>query len=145
MFLHYFKIIMSLKNSDMLEQGWWSFLPNYTHKWIRLGRFDRPIGTWLLLLPCLWTLPIFIESLDFLIKLYCIFFIGAFSMRAAGCIINDLWDRDIDKKIKRTKNRPIASGEISVKKAFIFLFLLLLIALTCLVQLKGMAWIVAIG
>ena len=121
------------------------FLPNYTHKWIRLGRFDRPIGTWLLLLPCLWTLPIFIESLDFLIKLYCIFFIGAFSMRAAGCIINDLWDRDIDKKIKRTKNRPIASGEISVKKAFIFLFLLLLIALTCLVQLNKMAWIVAIA
>ena len=65
----------------------------------------------------------------FLIKLYLIFFIGAFSMRAAGCIINDLWDKDIDKKISRTKLRPIASGEISTVKALLFLSILLVISL----------------
>ena len=129
----------------MPKDCWWNFLPKFTHKWIRLGRFDRLIGTWLLLLPCLWTLPIFVNSVKHLLSLYLIFFIGAFSMRAAGCIINDLWDKDIDKKISRTKLRPIASGEVSTVKALLFLSILLVISLICLLQLNKITWIVALS
>ena len=90
-------------NSDMPEKGWWSFLPKKTLKWIRLGRFDRPIGFWLLLLPGWWILPLSNIELIKCLKLMFIFFVGSIVMRAAGCTINDLWDKDIDKKINRKK------------------------------------------
>ena len=134
-----------LNNSDILENGWWSIFPKSSLKWIRLGRFDRPIGFWLLLLPGWWVLPL--TSLDLLtcIKLMFIFFIGSIVMRAAGCTINDLWDKDIDKKISRTKNRPLANGEISNLKALYFLILMLLIGFFCLYQLNVYTWFVAIA
>ena len=131
--------------TDIPQNGWWNILPKRYHKWLRLGRFDRPIGSWLLLLPSLWTIPIFLNSVSQIIEIYLIFIIGSFSMRAAGCIINDLWDKDIDKKISRTRKRPIASGEISIKSAFIFLIILLLISLICLLHLNKFTWIVAIS
>ena len=130
--------------TDMPEKGWWDKLPKNFHKWIRLGRFDRPIGSWLLLLPCLWTIPVFLNSFSDLLKIYFIFIIGSFSMRAAGCIINDLWDKDIDKKVSRTRSRPIASGEVSIKEAFGFLIILLTISLLCLLNLSKFTWLVAI-
>ena len=134
-----------LNNSDILENGWWSIFPKSSLKWIRLGRFDRPIGFWLLLLPGWWVLPL--TSLDLItcIKLMFIFFIGSIVMRAAGCTINDLWDKDIDKKISRTKNRPLANGEISNLKALYFLILMLLIGFFCLYQLNVYTWFVAIA
>ena len=132
-------------NTDMPEKGWWDKLPKKYHKWIRLGRFDRPIGSWLLLLPCLWTLPIFLNSIKDLLEIYFIFIIGAFSMRAAGCTINDLWDKDIDKKISRTRQRPIASGEVSTKAAFGFLMILLTISLLCLLNLNKFTWLIALS
>ena len=134
-----------LNNSDILENGWWSIFPKSSVKWIRLGRFDRPIGFWLLLLPGWWVLPL--TSLDLLacIKLMLIFLIGSIVMRAAGCTINDLWDKDIDKKISRTKNRPLANGEISNLKALYFLILMLLIGFFCLYQLNVYTWFVAIS
>ena len=135
---------MNIK-TDMPEKGWWDKLPKKYHKWIRLGRFDRPIGSWLLLLPCLWTLPIFLNSITDLLEIYFIFIIGAFSMRAAGCTINDLWDKDIDKKISRTRNRPIASGEVSTKEAFRFLMILLTISLLCLLSLNKFTWLIALS
>ena len=135
---------MNIK-TDMPEKGWWDKLPKKYHKWIRLGRFDRPIGSWLLLLPCLWTLPIFLNSITDVIEIYFIFIIGAFSMRAAGCTINDLWDKDIDKKISRTRHRPIASGEVSIKEAFIFLMILLTISLLCLLSLNKFTWLIALS
>ena len=135
---------MNIK-TDMPENGWWDKLPNKYHKWIRLGRFDRPIGSWLLLLPCLWTLPIFLNSITDLLEIYFIFIIGAFSMRAAGCTINDLWDKDIDKKISRTRDRPIASGEVSTKAAFGFLMILLTISLLCLLNLNKFTWLIALS
>ena len=131
--------------TDIPQNGWWNIFPKSYHKWLRLGRFDRPIGSWLLLLPSLWTIPIFLNSVSQIIEIYLIFIIGSFSMRAAGCIINDLWDKDIDKKISRTRKRPIASGEISIKSAFIFLIILLLISLICLLHLNKFTWIVAIS
>ena len=135
---------MNIK-TDMPEKGWWDKLPKKYHKWIRLGRFDRPIGSWLLLLPCLWTLPIFLNSITDLLEIYFIFIIGAFSMRAAGCTINDLWDKDIDKKISRTRDRPIASGEVSTKAAFGFLMILLTISLLCLLNLNKFTWLIALS
>ena len=134
---------MELKNTDMPERGWWNYLPNKSHKWIRLVRIDRPIGTWLLLLPCLWTLPL--SKLDFysVTKLMLIFTLGAFLMRSSGCIINDLWDREIDKNISRTKYRPIASGEISPISALYLLIFLLILAFLCLINLNKNTWVIA--
>ncbi len=131
--------------TDIPEKGWWDRLPKKYHKWIRLGRFDRPIGSWLLLLPCLWTIPIFLNSISDLLEIYFIFIIGAFSMRAAGCTINDLWDKDIDKKISRTRHRPIASGDVSTKEAFGFLMILLTISLLCLLNLNTFTWLIALS
>lgn len=132
-------------NSDMPEIGWWTFLPKKILPWIRLGRFDRPIGFWLLLLPSWWILPLSNLNLISCLKLMCIFWIGSIVMRAAGCTINDLWDRNIDKKISRTKNRPIANGEISFLGAFIFLSIMLLIGLICLFQLNINTWLIALA
>ena len=132
-------------NSDILQDGWWSVFPKSSVKYIRLGRFDRPIGFWLLLLPGWWVLPL--TSLDLLncVKLMFIFLVGSIVMRAAGCTINDMWDKDIDKKISRTKNRPLANGEISNLKALYFLMTMLLIGFFCLYQLNVYTWFVAIS
>ena len=132
-------------NSDMVENGWWDALPNSYIKWIRLGRFDRPVGFWLLLLPGWWVLPLTNLSLLECLKIMFIFLIGSIVMRAAGCTINDLWDKDIDKKITRTKNRPLAKGDISVNQALIFLLIMSLIGLICLYQLNTKTWFVAIS
>ena len=132
-------------NSDMVENGWWDALPNSYIKWIRLGRFDRPVGFWLLLLPGWWVLPLTNLSLLECLKIMFIFLIGSIVMRAAGCTINDLWDKDIDKKITRTKNRPLAKGDISVNQAFVFLLIMSLIGLICLYQLNTKTWFVAIS
>ena len=132
-------------NSDMIENGWWDALPNNYIKWIRLGRFDRPVGFWLLLLPGWWVLPLTNLSLLECLKIMFIFLIGSIVMRAAGCTINDLWDKDIDKKITRTKNRPLAKGDISVNQAFVFLLIMSLIGIICLYQLNTKTWFVAIS
>ena len=132
-------------NSDMIENGWWDALPNNYIKWIRLGRFDRPVGFWLLLLPGWWVLPLTNLNLLECLKIMFIFLIGSIVMRAAGCTINDLWDKDIDKKITRTKNRPLAKGDISVNQAFVFLLIMSLIGLICLYQLNTKTWFVAIS
>ena len=137
--------IPKTNNSDMVENGWWDALPNNYIKWIRLGRFDRPVGFWLLLLPGWWVLPLTNLNLLECLKIMFIFLIGSIVMRAAGCTINDLWDKDIDKKITRTKNRPLAKGDISVNQAFVFLLIMSLIGLICLYQLNTKTWFVAIS
>ena len=132
-------------NSDMLDSGWWNILPQNLIKWIRLGRFDRPVGFWLLVLPGWWVLPLTNLNLKNCITLMFIFLLGAIVMRAAGCTINDMWDKDIDKKISRTKTRPLASGEISNLQASYFLIIMLLIGFTCLYQLNINTWFIAIS
>ena len=132
-------------NSDMLDNGWWDILPQNLIKWIRLGRFDRPVGFWLLVLPGWWVLPLTNLNLKNCITLMFIFLLGAIVMRAAGCTINDMWDKDIDKKISRTKTRPLASGEISNLQASFFLIMMLLIGFICLYQLNIKTWFVAIS
>jgi 4-hydroxybenzoate polyprenyltransferase len=101
--------------------------------YIALGRFDRPIGAWLLFFPCLWgvTLPSFGQPNWF----YILFFlVGAFIMRAAGCTVNDIADRKFDKMVTRTKMRPLASGDMSLRQAINFLVILMLLGLLILLQ-----------
>jgi len=106
-----------------------------------LMRLDRPIGIWLLLLPGLWGIALTIGGLTNInantLKTILLFIIGATIMRGAGCVINDMWDRDLDKQVERTRHRPIASGAISRKKAAIFLFALLMAGLLILLQFNA--------
>lgn len=135
--------------SDIRAEYWLlRIAPGPARPYLRLMRADRPIGTWLLLIPCLWAAALAGKAvgLDTPPVLYFVLFaIGSFVMRGAGCVVNDLWDRDIDAKVARTATRPIASGEISVAKAFAFLGLLLLIGLGILLQFNVTTIIVAIA
>jgi 4-hydroxybenzoate polyprenyltransferase len=100
-------------------------------------RLDRPIGTWLLLFPCWWSLAMAPRAAGYGwgdLYLAFLFAVGALVMRGAGCTVNDLWDRDIDAKVARTRTRPIASGAISVPRALAFLAVQLAIGLAVLVQ-----------
>ncbi len=104
---------------------------------LELTRLKKPIGFMLLFWPCLWGLTLAHQfSYDNYIFLkHCfLFFCGAVLMRSAGCIVNDILDRKIDVMVERTKNRPIASGKISVKKSLIYVFLLCAIAFLILIQ-----------
>lgn len=134
--------------SDIAEDGWVkNWLPKPVRPYALLMRLDRPIGTWLLLLPCWWSLGLGWQlnqqkiTLLELGYLYFLFTVGAILMRGAGCIINDLWDRKLDQLVARTANRPIASGVISVANAILFLLLLLTLSLTILLQLNETCWL----
>ena len=104
---------------------------------IELTRLSKPIGIMLLFWPCAWGLTIayyFNQDVSLYFKNLILFFLGAVLMRSAGCIFNDIVDRDLDKKVKRTKLRPIASKRVSVLKAFIYIILLCLLAFIILLQ-----------
>lgn len=124
--------------SDIRPDAWiLRVAPDSWRPYLKLIRADRPIGTWLLLIPCLWsvTLASDVAGLGAPSLWYiALFAVGSFVMRGAGCVINDLWDRDIDSRVARTADRPIASGEVSVKAGMIFLSGLLLIGLIVLLQ-----------
>ncbi len=104
---------------------------------IRLMRIDRPIGTILVLMPTLWSLFIAGEGHPPILMVV-IFTLGSFLMRSAGCIINDIADRKIDLSVSRTKNRPIATGEVSVKKGLILSFLLAGLSFLIILPLNGL-------
>jgi 4-hydroxybenzoate polyprenyltransferase len=95
-----------------------------------LIRFDKPIGTMLLFWPCLFGTIVASEKVEYILILK--FFLGAFFMRSAGCIINDIWDRDFDKNVERTKNRPLASGIVTVREAIILVVVFMLFGLLIL-------------
>ena len=123
----------------MPATGWWRILPVWLHGYIYLGRFDRPIGWWLLLLPGWWVIPIGAPSIISMWWLMALFLAGAIITRAAGCIINDLWDRRLDQQVERTQQRPLASGAVSLRAAFIFLGILGTIGIGILWQLPDIA------
>jgi 4-hydroxybenzoate polyprenyl transferase len=104
--------------------------------YINLTRIKRPIGVWLLFFPCLFGIALTLKENPNINFIYfaALFFIGAFLMRSAGCIINDIFDRNFDKNVDRTKERPIAAGKISVNQALIFLTILLILSLLILLQ-----------
>lgn len=102
-----------------------------------LARADRPIGVWLLALPGLWA--IWLSADGFSVKalwLSVLFLVGAVVMRSAGCVINDIWDRDLDRKVERTQGRPLAAKDLSVRQAAGFLAILLSIGLLILAQMN---------
>ena len=104
---------------------------------VQLTRLNKPIGFMLLFWPCTWGLTLgyyFNNNLSLYLKHVVMFFLGSVLMRSAGCIFNDIVDKDLDKKVERTKRRPIASGKISVSNAFIYIIFLCLIALLILMQ-----------
>ncbi len=110
--------------------------------YLRLMRLHQPVGIWLLFWPCAWA--ILMASPEIPVAMLLLFLCGAMVMRSAGCIINDLWDRDIDRQVTRTKTRPLASGELTTKQAVTLLLVLLLIALGILVQLPLLVWGLAV-
>jgi 4-hydroxybenzoate polyprenyltransferase len=110
--------------------------PAWTRPYLRLARLDRPIGSWLLLIPCWWSVALAAIHAGAQINLWhcALFFIGAFAMRGAGCTWNDIVDRDLDARVERTRSRPIPSGQVSVRAAAIFLVLQALVGLAVLLQ-----------
>ena len=131
--------------SDIRLEGWWQLWPQPLHPYITLARLDRPIGWWLLLLPGWWIIAGYSPNIQIAVFFMALFWVGAIVMRAAGCVVNDLWDRNIDKKIARTRTRPLASGQISIFGAVSFLALLILIGLGLLVQLPPQSWLVGLS
>ena len=104
---------------------------------IDLTRLNRPIGFMLLFWPCSWGLGYAYnikQDLNTFLYYLILFFLGSVLMRSAGCIFNDIVDKDFDKKVQRTKKRPIASGKISIKKSIIYILILCLIAFFILIQ-----------
>ena len=110
--------------------------PIFTHPYILIMRLDRPIGYILLFYPICFSIFAFSDLNLKIVSLLIIFLIGSLVMRSAGCIINDLLDRDIDNKVRRTQNRPLVSNSLSIKNSIILLIVLLSIGLIVLIQLN---------
>ncbi|MGD0143384.1 MAG: 4-hydroxybenzoate octaprenyltransferase [Rhizomicrobium sp.] len=127
---------------DAIPHGWVDGAPRAVQPWLRLARLDRPIGTWLLFLPCVFGLALGIAGDSQTIApaqrlwLLALFAVGSLVMRGAGCTYNDIVDRDIDAAVARTRGRPIPSGAASVTGAWIFLGLQCAIGLAVLLQLN---------
>lgn len=143
-----------IKASDVIvadaAPGNWvdRWAPAFARPYLRMARADRPIGSWLLLWPCLWStayasMASGARQTDYWILL--LFTIGAFVMRGAGCVYNDIVDRDYDIKVARTKSRPIPSGQVSVTQAAVFMVFLALIGLLVLIQLNNFAILLGIA
>ena len=129
---------------DTEHRGLIGFLPAAVRPYAMLARLDRPIGWWLLFWPCAWGIALAggaIERWDLILWLL----LGAIVMRGAGCVYNDIVDRDLDKKVERTRSRPLASGAVTLKVAWAWLGVLCLIGLITWLQLNLTAKLVALG
>jgi len=114
-----------------------SNFPSPVQPFLRLARLDKPIGTWLLFWPCGWSLCLATPAGQLPdLSMLAIFGVGAFVMRGAGCTINDMWDKNIDKAVERTRDRPITSGQVSMFDALVFLGGQLGVGLLILLQLN---------
>jgi len=116
--------------------------PPWSRPYLRLSRLDRPIGSWLLLMPCWWSAALaagVINNIGQLPLIIALFFIGAFAMRGAGCTWNDITDRDLDALVERTRSRPIPAGQVSVPQAAMWLVVQALIGLAVLLQFNRFA------
>ena len=121
---------------------------NKINLFIELTRLRRPIGFMLLFWPCAWGLTVsynFSEEIIIYIIYLILFLLGSILMRSAGCIINDITDRKFDKKVSRTKNRPIASGKVSIKLGFIYSAILCLLAFIVLINFNYLTILLALG
>ena len=116
---------------------------NRVTAYLQLMRFDRPIGTLLLLWPTLWAVWLAADNHPTL-KIITIFILGVIVTRAAGCVINDIADRKFDPHVKRTRNRPLATGKITLAEAILLFIILILIALTLVLQLNLYSFYIAL-
>ena len=115
---------------------------------INLTRLNKPIGFMLLFWPCAWGLAYaykFNQNTELLVYYLILFFLGSVLMRSAGCIFNDIVDKDFDKKVQRTKNRPLASGKISIIKSFIYVLLICFFAFLILIQFNVLTICLGLG
>ncbi len=134
-----------MTHTDINSEGWISRLPEDWQPYALLMRLDRPVGWWLLLLPGLWGIMLGANGVQGIhaqaghgdVRLMIYFFLGAVMMRGAGCIINDILDRDLDKQVERTSKRPIAAGIINIPQAVILLACLLFVSFIILLQTSG--------
>ena len=116
--------------------------PQWSRPYLRLSRLDRPIGSWLLLIPCWWSAALAARVASDIHQLpldILLFFIGAFAMRGAGCTWNDITDRDLDARVERTRSRPIPAGQVRVRGAMVFLVAQALVGLSVLLQFNRFA------
>ncbi|OLL22903.1 4-hydroxybenzoate polyprenyltransferase, mitochondrial [Neolecta irregularis DAH-3] len=124
-----------------------SLLPSSLHPFYHLARVDRPVGSYLLFFPCAFSISMasYAASIPFstTLGMFALFGTGAVAMRGAGCVINDLWDRDLDRQVERTKDRPFASGQLSISQGIGFLGLQLGVGLLVLTQMN--LYTIAVG
>ena len=128
---------------DSERRGFIGALPPRLRPYASLMRLDRPIGTWLLYWPCAWSVAL--AGVGDRWDLFLWFFLGAFAMRSAGCVYNDIIDRDLDGKVERTRLRPLASGRVAARSAWILIAFLCAIGLIVLTQLNRTAAIIALA
>lgn len=140
---------MSLPHTDIVRLSWIERLPPRFRPYFYLARIDRPIGIWLLLLPGWWGIALAAGGFGGfdagVFALAALFALGAVVMRAAGCVVNDLWDRDLDRKVERTKTRPLASGALGAREALLFLGALLTIGFAILVQMPMLTIVLGVA
>jgi 4-hydroxybenzoate polyprenyltransferase len=127
---------------DSERRGFIGALPPPLRPYGSLMRLDRPIGTWLLYWPCAWSVAL--AGIGFRWDLFLWLALGAFATRSAGCIYNDIVDRDLDRRVERTQLRPLASRRVTVGSAWILIAILLAVALVVLLQLNRTAQIVSL-
>jgi 4-hydroxybenzoate polyprenyltransferase len=132
-------------HTDIIAHGWIARFPDRWRPYLLLARLDRPIGTWLLFLPGLWGVLLARAPVGESVWLIVLFGIGSVVMRSAGCVVNDLWDRDIDRKVARTAGRPLASGALQPWHALTFLAVLLAVGLTILLQLNRLSQMLGVA
>ena len=128
---------------DSERHGLIGGLPPRLRPFASLMRFDRPIGAWLLYWPCAWSLAL--AGVGGRWDLFLWLGLGAFAMRSAGCVYNDIVDRDLDKRVERTRWRPLASGRASLRSAWMLVALLCAAGLLVLFQLNRLAALIALG
>ena len=127
---------------DSERRGFIGALPPRLRPFASLMRLDRPIGTWLLYWPCAWSVAL--AGVRGRWDLFLWLALGAFAMRSAGCVYNDIVDRELDARVERTRLRPLASGRVSLRSAWALIALLCLLGLIVLLQLNAVAAIVAL-
>ncbi|OZI54893.1 4-hydroxybenzoate octaprenyltransferase [Bordetella genomosp. 5] len=132
--------------NDIVFDDWVErWLPRAWRPYARLCRLDRPIGTWLTLLPCIAALVQASGGMPDLRRLI-VFSLGALLMRGIGCTVNDMWDRDIDRHVERTRFRPLTSGQITMRQAVVFLIAQLLVCASLLFFINELSrwWALAV-
>ena len=128
---------------DSESHGLIGALPPRLRPFASLMRLDRPIGAWLLYWPCAWSVAL--AGVGGRWDLFLWLGLGAFVMRSAGCVYNDIVDRDLDRRVERTRLRPLASGRASLRSAWVLIGILCLIGLIVLLQLNSMAALIALA